>query len=128
MSAGNFTTGIYQADYNQTTLQFHPIRVQPETLEAEAQSAPPVTNVAAGTPVNNPISAVTSRGRRAKGLNPRKVFIKVIGTPPTGYSTNSTTVIPALTPDFYTACVTGVAVTYLGADWEVTGRSPEFAK
>lgn len=127
MSAGNFTSAVYRADYNTTTVQFHPIRVQPETLLAEAQGTVNVQNASAVGTINNPISAVCSIGDRGRGLKPRTVNLRIGGTPPTGYSATSRTTIPALTPEFYEACLPGVDVDYLGTTWVVVGRSPESA-
>jgi len=130
MSAGAFKIGRYAADYNQTTVQIHPIRIQPETNDAEAIPAvgTTVTNLDAGSALNNPISAVVSQGRRALGLTPRLITLKNVSGLPATYIEGSVTRIPALTQDFYNACIPGTEVDYLGGTWEVVGRSPESVK
>ena len=127
MSAGQFKIGRYGASYNMVDVQIHPIRIQPETNDAEAQTTPPVSNVDAGTAINNPISAIISRGKRARGLSPRTITLRNISGLPEGYLDDSVTRIPALTLDFYNACTPGTEVNYLGGVWQVVGRSPESA-
>ena len=123
MSAGKFVTSKYGADYGDG-LAVHPIVVQEETLLA-------VTGVEDNDPpggaVNNPIRASVTRNNKNVGLVARSVRLKYkSGTvPPGGYTTNSRTTIPALNRPFYDACTKGSEVTYLGATWEVTGRSGE---
>lgn len=119
MSAGNFVTVSYNASYAAT---IHPIRIQPETSGATigATDNNPVTDAP-----TSPISAQVSRSTRSLGLHARVVYAKVSGTPPTGYSTNARVKIPALTLAFFGAAVKGVTMTYLGADWVVTGRRAE---
>lgn len=126
MSAGAFVNSRYTASYLATNI--HPIRVQPETISAVTVGATPVANTAPTGAVNNPISAVTSLGRRSRGLNPRQVRLRLAtGTPPGGYITGSVTLIPALTEAFFNACTTGTSVTYLTATWTVVGRLSERA-
>jgi len=122
MSAGAFVNTFYEASYADSTR--HPIKVQPETRDAAIGT---VGNIAPDSGAINPISAVTSRGKRARGLVPRKVTIKNEGEPVAGYQTNSVTTIPALSRAFYNAAVKGANVDYLGKDsWVVVGRSPEY--
>lgn len=122
MSSGNFVTVSYNASYAAT---IHPIRIQPETSAAAigATDNNPVTDAP-----TNPISAQVSKSTRSLGLHARQVFAKVDGVPPTGYSTNARVRIPALTAAFYGAAVKGVTMTYLGADWIVTGRRAEVVR
>jgi len=124
MSAGAFSLAKYKCDYNGT--EVHPILIQPETLAAEAPDN--ITNAETSDAISNPISAVSSLGKNASGLRPRLITLKALGSVPTGYQAGSTTRIPALTPEFYNACLPGVIVEYLGVNWQVIGRSPESAK
>ena len=111
MSAGSFTTAKYEAAYNTVAAQVHPIRVQPETLEASIDS---VTNDQTSANLTSPISAVISRGVRAKGLRPRTVTIQFPATgQPSGYKAGGTTVIPALTGEFYSAAIVGADVGFV---------------
>jgi len=124
MSAGTFTFATYGASYE--TGVSHPIRVQPETLEAAVGAT--TNDELVGDPTN-PISARVSGSRRSLGLIARAVSLRVVGTPPTGYSENSVTRIPILDPDnFAVFSVKGTAVTYLGTTWAVIGSSAESAK
>lgn len=126
MSAGAFTIVNYQASYDDAVQ--HPIRVQPETTTAATAVAPIVENLGATGLDPNPISAVSSLTQRSLGLKPRAVNLELSGTPPTGYIAGSRTSIPALTIDFYNACVRGTTVNYLGTEWTVVSRTPEYAR
>jgi len=122
MSAGLFTKSFYAATYA-TPSPVHPIKVQPETLEAECGTE---TNISVATATTNPIQCAVSRGRRSIGLIARIVYLQVTGTPPTGYAAGSRTKIPCMTEAFYQACLQPAAeVTYLGTTWKVIGSSPE---
>lgn len=124
MSAGAFVISSYRASYN--TDQIHPIRIQPETLAATANS---VANNAPSDPQNSPISAVISRGKRARGLMPRTVTIRLNeGQILDGYLPRSITTIPVLLPATFGVWTFGSEVDYLGAVWTVTGRSQEEAR
>jgi hypothetical protein len=126
MSAGAFLTSRYTASYLATAI--HPIRVQPETVAAVTVGGTPVANTAPTGAINNPISAIVSRGRRARGLTPRLVRLRLVtGTPPGGYLPGSVTLIPALTEAFFSACNVGTNVTYITGTWVVVGRTPERA-
>lgn len=125
MSAGRFLRSKYAADYGDGTA-IHPIRVQPETIQAVVgaeDNDPPAGEI------NNPISAQISRGRRSRGLSPRFITIQLPATssPPTDYAAGSITRIPALNAAFFGACVPGAIVEYLGVQWEVVSASPERA-
>lgn len=123
MSAGAFVRSRYQAEY--ITTQIHPIRVQPETISASIGG---VTNAPPAGAQNNPISAKVSGSKRTLGLVARKIVIAApTSSPPTGYSPGGKTTIPALTSGFYNAAIKGVNCTYLGATFQVVGRSQEYA-
>lgn len=126
MSAGVFQRFKYAASYGAGTA-IHPIRCQPETVLASCDGT---ANGEPSGALNNPISATISKGKRQKGLIPRKITIQSSGaSPPSGYKTGSITTIPALTPAFYTkASAAGAVVTYLNTTWSVVSASPEVAK
>jgi len=125
MSAGAFVLSKYAADYGAGD-NIHPIRVQPETLTAVGNSE---TNDEPGGAINNPISAITSRGRRSKGLIPRQITIRFPDTgQPTGYKPLGITRIPALTLPFYEAQLPGGTITYLGVSCTVISKSPELVR
>ena len=100
MSAGTFVKTRYAAGYGAGT-SIHPIRVQQETLDCvigTVENTPPIGAI------NNPISAVVSRGRRTRGLVVRTVTLEAPATgQPTGYKPGGLTTIPALQEAFFTA-------------------------
>lgn len=124
MSAGAFVNALYAADYGAGTA-IHPIRVQPETIDAAAGATG--NNPPTG-PATNPISAQVSAGKRKLGLHARTVGLKLAPdtTPPDGYAVNSRVRIPCLNKTFATAVATkGTTVDYLGVQWVTTGFSAE---
>ena len=129
MSAGAFVRTRYAATYGAGT-NIHPIRVQPETLDlviATQENTPPVGNI------NNPISAIASRGKRARGLRPRMVALRAPATgQPTGYLANGITLVPCLNETIYAAAEgadSDTEVTYLGvATYTVAYVLPEEAR
>lgn len=124
MSAGRFTRTKYQATYGGGT-NIHPIRCQPETLDATGNGE--TNNPPAGA-LTNPISAQISRGKRAKGLTPRYVTIQFPeDDPPEGYKPLGITRIPCLTEPFFEAQVTGGIIQYLGVNCEVVSTTVESA-
>jgi len=129
MSAGVFTTSFYSASYGGGT-NVHPIRVQPETLEATVGGT--ITNEPSASATTSPISALVSRNRGSKGLLARIIYLElgIDETPPEGYSIRSRTKIPILTEDFYNAAIApgNPIIQYLGAAWTVAGSSAEVAK
>jgi hypothetical protein len=126
MSAGAFLRTRYQASYTPTNI--HPIRIQPETAAAVTTTGTPVTNNPPTADINLGISAVSSLGKRARGLKPRSVALQVSGTPPTGYLAGSRTEIIALTIAFYDDCQVGATITYLGTSWTIIGKFPELIR
>lgn len=126
MSAGVFTRSKYEATYGTPPNQIHPIRVQPETIAAEIDSTP---NDPPTGDITVPISAIISRGKRAKGLIPRIVTLQLPATgQPTGYKAGSIVRIPALTPAFYAAATPGAECTYLGVTCTVVSASNEIVR
>jgi hypothetical protein len=130
MSAGAFTRSSYQ-----TSLQIADtgagavclIRVQPETLSCTVGG---VANSAPTGGVTLPLTAVVSRGRRAKGIIPRTVTLVAATTgQPTGYKPGGLTTIPCLNLDFFQACsnaTDATTVSYLGSTtWKVSYVSDE---
>jgi len=126
MSAGRFTRSRYDASY---ATAIHPIRVQPETLAFASQSDPPTLNNAPTGTITNPISALVTLGKRARGLRPRSVTVQLKDgeTPPTGYVAGSIARVPILREGLYDELQVGDDATYLGVDWQVIGKSPEEA-
>lgn len=126
MSAGRFTRSRYSASYASAV---HPIRVQPETLALASTDITPITNSATTSPISNPISALVTLGKRARGLRPRSISIQLLAsaTPPTGYVAGSVARVPILQENLYDALNVGEDVTYLGVEWQVIGKSPEEA-
>jgi len=125
MSAGNFLRSRYAANYADPA-PIHPIRVQPETLAASIEGT--ANDPPAGV-VSNPISASVSRGKREKGLKPHTISIQFPATgQPTGYKANGTTVIVALTLEFWNLAIPGAVINYLGVACTVVGRSAEEAE
>ena len=124
MSAGRFEIKAYAADYSATAN--HPILVQPETLELQFGAN---SNGDAIGAINNPISAVISRGKRAKGLRPRTVTIKFDeGEAPDGYEEGCTITLPWLQRTGFGTITRGTTGTYLGANVTVVGKSNEVAQ
>jgi hypothetical protein len=122
MSAGSFTTSKYRASYSNGD-QIHPIRIQPETLEATIGST---VNAAPSGAVNNPIQCRVSGGKRQIGLLARYVTIQFPATgQPTNYKAGGTTRIPALSEEWYDLATKGTDVTYLNVTCKVVSRSRE---
>jgi len=125
MSAGVFVRSRYAASYGDAD-QIHPIRVQPETIEADAggtDNAPPPGAV------TNPISAKVTASKRSLGLRPRLVTLQLTGTPPAEYKAGSIVRIPCLTTAFYDVVTPpGTEVTYLDTTWETVSVSNEEAR
>jgi len=114
MSAGAFVKTRYAASYGAGTA-IHPIRVQPETIDlvvATQDNDPP------SGAITNPISAVVSRGKRARGLRPRLIALRTPSTsPPTGYLPGGIIIVPALNDAIYAAAEAAdndTEVSYLG--------------
>jgi len=126
MSAGRFTRSRYAASY---ATAIHPIRVQPETIALASTDITPVTNSAPTGAISNPISALVTLGKRARGLRPRSISIQLLSTvtPPTGYVAGSVARVPILQENLYEVLNVGDDVTYLGVEWQVIGKSPEEA-
>lgn len=122
MSSGNFVKTLYQVSGISGGVCF--ISVQSETFDAESDG---IANAPAGAPVTLPISAIVNGGKRQLGIIARAVYLKLpaVVTPPTGYAIGSRTKIPALTENFFNACLTTKECTYLGLVWEVTGVRQE---
>lgn len=125
MSAGAFVRSRYASNYSDPAI-IHPIRIQPETLAASIEGT---TNDPPAGVITNPISATISRGKREKGLKPRTLSIQFPATgQPTGYKASGTTVIVALTLEFWNLAVPGTVINYLGVACTVVGRSAEEAE
>lgn len=123
MSAGVFEVKSYAASYKANTN--HPITVQPETLTLVIGGN---TNGDAIGAINNPISAVISRGKRQFGLRPRTVTIKFTGDVPEGYEDAGVITLPYLQTAGFDDIVRGTTGTYLGKPIRVVGKSAEIAR
>lgn len=100
MSAGGFVKSKYAASYDVGS-NIHPIRVQPETITCTIGG---VANSEPAGAINNPISAVVSRGRRARGLVCRTVtLVSPTSDQVQGYKAGGLTTIPCLTEAFFEA-------------------------
>lgn len=114
MSAGAFIRTRYAADYGAGTA-IHPIRIQPETEDLIVATN---QNTAPSGAITNPISAVVSRGKRARGLRPRLIALRTPTTsPPSGYIPGGIIIVPALNKAIFAAAETATQdteVTYLG--------------
>lgn len=121
MSAGAFTRTFYADDDG----DIHPIRLQPETLEAEFNS---VVNAAPAGPTDSDISAQVTGSRRGLGLFARYVTVKFTATPPTGYLANSVykITVPSLT--VYNGITVNSAGEYLGVATQVISKTDEVQK
>jgi len=122
MSAGAFTDSTYQATYDLT--QFHPIRIQPETLAFTADA----TNNAAPTDAQtSPIAAKVSNNKRQVGLRPRFVTIKYLPPNiPTGYDDRGGTLnVPILTQGLYDALSKDSVITYLSQTMVFVSKTRE---
>jgi len=103
------------------------IRVQPETVACTVNALP---NSPPEDDISLPLTAVSSRGRRAKGIIPRTVTL-VAGTTgqPAGYKPGGFTTIPCLTQLFFDECALATSettVNYLGSTtWKVSYVSSE---
>ena len=125
MSTGAFIIARYAATYGAGT-NVHPIKIQPETATLVVGG---VTNSIPTASVNNQISARVAGGKRAIGLNARRISFRFSGTPPTGsgYLANSIITLPWLSP-FTTPVARGATGTYQTGAIVVVGLSPEIAK
>lgn len=98
MSAGGFVKAKYAASYDGGG-NIHPIRVQPETIACTIAG---IGNAQPAGTVTNPISALVSRGRRARGLICRTVTLRSpVSDQVTGYLAGGLTTIPALSQSFF---------------------------
>lgn len=124
MSAGAFEFSRYEANYAAFGA-IHPIRIQPETLTLSFDGN---SNDAPSGAINNPISAISSRGRNSRGLKPRTVTLQFPATgQPTGYKPLGITTIPVLTQAFWTTLVANESATYLSVACRIVSKAPEEA-
>ena len=112
--AGRFIKAKYETDDG----KIHPIRVQPETTNADNPEP------AAG--VTDDTYARVSGSKRAYGIKARYITLaKQIGT---DADYNGATVyvrVPYLLASAWIAVVIGSTLTYQGVAWEVASKSPE---
>lgn len=125
MSSGSFVRSRYGADYGDGTA-IHPIRVQPETISLTINSE---DNDPPAGAINNPISAIVSRGKRSSGLIPRIITLQFPATgQPTGYKALGFVRVPALNATIWQSAQRGDTATYLGVSCTVVSKSAEEAK
>jgi len=111
MSAGGFVKSKYAASYDGGG-NIHPIRVQPETIACEING---VANEPPDGNINNPISALVSRGRRARGLIARTVTLRSpVSDQVSGYLAGGLTTIPCLNESFFTQASLATNLTVVG--------------
>lgn len=118
MSAGAFTRTFYTDDDGEV----HPLRVQPETLQAEFNS---VVNAAPAGPTTSDISAQVTGSRRGLGLFARYVTVKFTATPPAGYLANSVYKIVVPSKTVYDAITVNSAGEYLDVATQVISKTDE---
>ncbi len=122
MSAGEFVNTTYQAQYD--TAEFHPIRVQPETLAFTADA----TNNAAPTDAQtSPIPANSGGNKRSQGLRARFVTVKYAPPNiPTGYDARGGTLkVPIMTQGLYDAITKDSVITYLSTTMTFVSKTRE---
>lgn len=129
MSAGTFRVTKYQASYDPNRI--HPIRLQPESYASGETNAISV-NTVPNPAVTEQISAFVSMSTRGVGLRPRLVRLKLApgATPPTGYSAQSSPLIPILSLSVWNSTTfnRSATVSYLGVNWTVVSRLPEIVR
>ena len=118
MSAGPFTRSFYESDSG----LIHPIRLQPETLEAVFDS---VDNDPPAGPTTSNISAQVTGSRRGLGLFARYVTLVFTATPPTGYSTGRYYKITVPDPAVWDGITPLSEATYLGTAAQVISKTSE---
>ena len=119
MSAGPFQQDVYASD----TGDFHNIRIQPETAEAQfglTQNFGPSENA------NSQFWVKSSIGATEYGLHPRTVRLRWTGEPPAGYKPGTSVEVLAMTPSSFAAAIIGGGATYLGTAAQVIGKTSEF--
>ena len=118
MSAGVFTLTFYEEDGG----DIHPIRLQPETLQATFEG---VDNDPPAGPTTSDISAQVTGSRRGLGLFARYVTVKFTGTPPATYAANQVYKITVPSKTVYDAITKGSDGTYLGVATQVVSLTDE---
>lgn len=128
MSAGSTAKGFYESDAG----TLHPIRVQPETTEANLGGTTNVfANGTASGVTKSKVSAKVSKGKREKGLGPRTVTVVFGLTPgsfPDGYKPGGITTFPVFVKATWDAMSEADQVTYLGKQVKISYLSPESVK
>lgn len=124
MSAGEFIIQAYQASYDIDN--FHPIRVQPETLALALDvGGTSLSNIGgAASDINNPISARVSGGRRSLGLNASLIRLQWENNAPNGYEPAGIITLPLMNAAIRQVS-RGSIGTYLGLNVIVIGTTPE---
>ncbi len=113
MSAGKFQVSFYELNNGDVAK----IKVQPETVSG--------FNVPGVGPATTKVLARVSGGNARYGIKARSFSLRWTGQPPTGYDASSVVRIPILTATVYDSTQLYDTVTYLGAQAQVVGKSPE---
>ena len=118
MSAGAFEQGVYESD----TAELHVCRYQPETTQATFGGVANTINPGIAT---SPFWVKVSKGAREYGLKVRTVKLRWTGAPPAGYKEGSTVDVMIMTPSVFNGITLNGGATYLGADAQIIGKTPE---
>ena len=121
MSAGAFTRTFYESD----TGLIHPVRLQPETLDAVFDST---DNDPPAGPTTSEISAQVTGSRRGLGLFARYVTVSFTATPPAGYLAGGTYRITVPDPAVFDAITPLSTGTYLSTAIIVISKTAEVRK
>lgn len=118
MSAGAFTRTFYTDDDGEV----HPIRLQPETLEAEFNN---VANAAPAGPATSDISARVTGSRRGRGLFARYVTVVFTATPPAGYKAGTYYKIAVPSATVFNGVTVNQTGQYLNVATQVVSKTDE---
>lgn len=122
MSGGPFVRARYSTD----TTAIHPIRLQPETLEATFGTT---ENIQPTAPIDSQGAVSVRRGRRSYGIHARYVTVVFETDPPTGYLGGSPLKIPVPLLTVWQGINVGDSVTYLdGTGGIVISKTPELIR
>lgn len=121
MSEGRFESTFYELD----SASIAPMRVQPETLEADFSGT---TNDGATGPASADLPTVSfSRSRRANGIHPRYITASW-DTAPTDYDDRGVVRLAIPVKATFDAIAKGDTFTYVGGTAKVTQKYPELIR
>jgi hypothetical protein len=120
MSAGAFEGYFYTLDNGEVA----PIRLQPETVQATFGGA--INGPGGATAASDGFPSVSVSGsRRAIGIHPRIVTIRITAGLPTGYKLPATFRIPVLQESQWDAASKNGPAGYLGGTGTVVSKTKE---